>query len=852
MSVGDDEMSPSLDRQVARTYKGGGWGAPRLGLGVTTLEVTGVDKAFVGVYALRNVSFEALAGEVHGIVGENGAGKSTLMAITAGALAADAGSVRICGVAADQARPEAARDLGLAIVYQEPALVPDLSVTENVMLTLPAAKRQAVEDPDAWVDQILAPWRAPEVLRGRQFVRDLPPDARFIVEIVRALAEDPTVLVLDEPTEHLPAKDVEHLFRCCRELCARGGTVVYISHRIAEVKRVCDRITVLCDGSVRATLEADDASEADIVAAVAGRTLTSPFPAKCAERGPVRLEVTDLHGGKLDGVDLTVHAGEIVGLAGIEGQGQSELLRAIVGLEDAAGEVAADGVCLRRRTPSLTRKAAVAYVPRDRRSEGVFPGLTVRENITARVLDRCARAGVVRPAAERRLAEDSRSRLGIKTASLESQVETLSGGNQQKTVLARALVTAPAILLADEPTQGVDVGARAEIYGILRSSAESGTCIVVSSTDVSELVGLCDRVVVVSRGKVIAELGGKALDEQAVRRAILTSNAASRSTTRPRRLQALRALGSDRAPTLMLLGIIAALAAWATSSDHSYLSATNITSVTSLFAILAFVALGQQLVLLTGGMDLSVGPLIGFLVVLASFQLSEERTVLGLVTGAPYLVVAVVAVGALNFVLVRHLQINPMIATLVTYMALQGCSLLLRPQPGGSLSTDLTSAVGTRLGPVSVAALLAVALAIVMDVALRRTRWGWSLRAAGSNPDAARRSGVDLGRTLLSAYIGCAALTSLGALLLMGQVGSGDPNAGTNYTFASIAAVVLGGASIFGGRGSFVSALTGAFLVVQVNTVALFVGLDDSWRLYLLGGLTLAAAACYSRLRSAS
>jgi ribose transport system ATP-binding protein len=815
------------------------------------LRLAGIQKRFPGAWALKGVDLEASRGEVHAIVGENGAGKSTLMAISAGSLAPDAGEVRIRGERLAHADPEHARELGLAIVYQESALVPDLTVAENTMLALPRRLRGTIRDRDAWLGGILAEWRAAGTLTPRSHARDLAPDARFIVEVARAMAEEPNVLVLDEPTEHLLPEDVERLFTKIRAIRDAGGTVIYISHRIREVKQIADRITVLRDGCVRGTFAAAEISEDDVVARIVGRDLTSRFPAKTDGIGRERLVSRGLRGGDVCDVDLVVHAGEIVGFAGIEGQGQREAMRALAGLVPCRGEVTLDGRPLRLSNSAAARGSGIEFVPNDRHHEGVLTPLSVRENLTVSSLASFARGGIINSGRERRLAEKERERFSIKAPDLEGRVDTLSGGNQQKVVLARALSTDPAVVLADEPTQGVDVGARAEIYKMLRNTADAGAGVVVISSDNAELEGLCDRVLVFSRGRVVDELSGGAVSEQAIANSVLTTTTGRRESHRPSRKDLLTALTrSDRAPAAVLLAVVAVLAGWATAVDGSYLSSVNITSVLTLFAALAFIAIGQQLVMLTGGIDLSVGPQVGVLIVVASFALADNRTPFGLFLGALIIVAVALAVGAANWALVSVARIQMMIATFVTYMVLQGVSLLLRPEPGGSISRSVAELAELGIGPIPLAALVVIAVGVLLELALGRAGFGWRLRAVGSNERAARQAGVHVGPMLLAAYVGCALFTLLGAVLVMAQVGLGDASNGLSYTFSSIAAVVLGGGSIFGGRGSFVGALAGALLVVQINSVAVFVHLDDAWNLYLLGGLTLAAAAFYSMARS--
>ncbi|HEY2715058.1 MAG TPA: ATP-binding cassette domain-containing protein [Solirubrobacterales bacterium] len=820
--------------------------------GGEVLRLTDLDKRYPGVHALKGVSFSVRRGEVHAVVGENGAGKSTLVGIAAGAVVADSGTVEIDGATTAQPTPDWSRRQGLAIVHQEPALLPDLTVAENMRLGVGEQHRPHASNQKAWAAEHLRPWREAARIDPGTYVRDLRPDERFVVEIARALAGEPAVLILDEPTEHLLPEGVAVLFAGIKREIERGGAVVYISHRIREVMQVADRISVLRDGACRAELTASGVGEGEIVDLIVGRRLDARFPAKPdpSTFGATVLEVGGLSGIRFADVSLSARAGEVVGLAGIDGHGQRETMRALAGLAPSSGEVRVAGRKARLRSPATASASGFAYLPNDRHVEGILPQLDVRENLSIRSLSRFSRAGIVNRAAERRAAWEAIEEYEIKTPSLETDVEHLSGGNQQKTMLSRIMMSAAPVVLADEPTQGVDVGARADIYHSLRDAAAEGACVLVVSSDASELEGLCDRVLVFSGGRVVDELSGEAVSERNITQAALGAGGKHRREEGGKPAwwnPLLRLAQKDIAPALVLALVIVALGFVATSHSAAYLTTRNFTLVLPLFATLAFFAIGQQVVMFLGGIDLSIGPLAGLILVVASFRLSSDAEI---VSGLVTILAVALAVGAVNWGMIVWLKISPLIATLVTYTGLQGIGLLIREEPGGSFAPGLLEAVTAKIDFIPVSVFVVVAIAVALEVFLYRSLIGIKLRGVGSSPRTAERVGVRSNRVMLLAYLGSACFALLGALLLMPQVGSGNATAGNSYTLLSVAAVVLGGASIFGGRGSFVGALLGAALIVQINTVVQFLGLTAYWQEYLLGGLTILAAAFYSKARA--
>ncbi|SAL29468.1 L-arabinose transporter ATP-binding protein [Caballeronia udeis] len=814
----------------------------------TLLQIDGVTKIFPGVRALDNVTFSVLAGEVHGLVGENGAGKSTLMAVASGALIPEQGRVVINGVEA-RGNTDEARRLGLAIVRQEPALMPDLSVAENLYLGVPADQRPALMRTREWAQQLLGQWSDKVAIDVSERVLSLNPEQRFIVEIVKALAAKPKVLVLDEPTEHLLAEDVDRLFERIRQVTASGCSVVYISHRIREVQEIANRLTVLRDGQGQGTYDAAGLSEQRIVELIVGGALDREFPAKAGDgQTSTVLDVVSLRGAGFTDVSLQVRKGEIVGLAGIDGNGQREFMRGLAGLARSRGGVNVNGKPAKLRSSQAAAASGIRYLPGDRHREGIFGDLSVRENFSIRSLPFDSFKGWVSQRSEATRTKLAVAGFAVKTPSVETPIRSLSGGNQQKLVLASVLASKPEVLLVDEPTQGVDVGARMEIYKVLRQAAATGTAVIVVSSDAMEVAGLCDRVLIFSRGHIVKELRDAAVSESNITSAVLTA-----TTERERGSASISGFwkwaAGDWAPLVMLALAVCTLGIYAAHVNETYLSTRNLSGMLALVATLAIVAYGQQALMLVGGIDLSVGPLMGLMVVIQSFFLNDGSPLGHQLSGWVIVFLVAMAVGLVNWVLVGPFRLHPMVATLATYMALQAVSLLLRPVPGGLIADSVVETISAQAGFIPIIAIVAVILAVALEFALFKTRPGLAFRGVGSRSEAARMAGVRPQLTLLSAYVGCSLLAGVAAVPMMAQVGSGDPSAGINYTLASIAAVVIGGASLFGGRGSFIGSLLGALLIIQVNVVTSFLDIGDSWQSYLLGGMILVSVALYSKSR---
>ncbi|MFY0409347.1 ATP-binding cassette domain-containing protein [Solicola sp. PLA-1-18] len=811
----------------------------------TVMRLSGITKRYGGVTALSQVDLDIRPGEVHAVLGENGAGKSTLMGVATGATQPDEGTIAVDGREVDSLTPRSVTDMGIAIVHQHPAVLPDLTVLENLRVALPSSVLplgRSTEAARAIVDRV----GLDIDLSDR--VDTLTLAEKHLLEVAKAFALDPTLLILDEPTAPLGADAVDRLFELVRSAVRGGTAVVYITHRMAEVRQLAHRVTVLRDGEVRGTSTVDEITDEDLLGLIIGRRLESTFPPKLsspADDATGGLRLTGLSGHGFEGVDAEVRRGEILGVAGVVGNGQTELLRALAGLDRFTGTVEVAGTGL---TPATLRSDA-AYVPADRQSEGLMMKMSVRENASLLALSFFRRSGLMSRRRELDAVHRQMDSLSVKTASAESPVSSLSGGNQQKVVLARALLSEPPLVVADEPTQGVDVGARAEIYTILRETSAAGVPVVIASSDAKELEGLCDRVIVMSRGHVVADLHGEEVTETRIIQAAVTSTTevvADAERNRSSRLG--RWLDSEYTPTLLLVAVMVLLAVLIAPGNDRYLSAFNISNLLLGATAVGFIALGQNFALLTGGIDLSVGPLAGFLVVVASFFVNDGSSPVRVVTGLVLMLLVAVGVGTVNGLLIRFGHFTPIAATLTLYIALGGFAFLLRPTQDGYISISFQTAINSTVGPLPVAFLALVALVVVLELGLRRRRWGLLLRGAGSDEDAARRVGIPVNRTVVLAYVAASTCCLFGALLLMGQYGIGDPSQGSAFTLTSVTAVVLGGTALTGGRGTFVGTLAGALLLQQLLNATTFLGLGSTSQYYFQGLLILVAAVVYTLL----
>jgi ribose transport system ATP-binding protein len=820
---------------------------------VPVLAVTDVEKSFPGVRALVKVSFECLAGEIHGLVGENGAGKSTLMRILAGVLRADSGSIQVNGKGVTLNSPRHAHDLGIAMVYQDTRLVDELDVAQNIWLE---------REPGSvfFVDRGEIERRSAAILKRlgiqidlRRRVGELSVGERQIVEIARALTADPAVLILDEPTSSLDPAESEQLGKILTGLRTAGTGIVFISHRLPEVLELADRITVMKDGEIVSTLQNKEITEDILVSLMVGRVLSLAFPPKTGKRGATRLEVKGFSSpSHFQNVSFSMAAGEIVGLGGIQGNGQREIARALYGLLPTTGQVRLNGSAISLDSPGRAIRAGIVYVPADRRGEGLFVAHSIRENIAVPHLSAWSNFGVMSNRKEAVAVRETIDRLKIRTPSSEQSVGFLSGGNQQKVVFGRWLLAQPTLYIFEEPTAGVDVGTKLELYRVIRRLADEGAAVLVLSSDLIELIGVCDRILVVAHGSIVDSVtAAEATEERIIGSAVgkkrehavaeesFGKDSGQRQVT-VRDVVLRRYTGAGLLSVLILL-----LGAYTTWRSPYFLTERNLGNLVIQIAPLALVAVGQMMVILIGGIDLSVGPSISLTTALASFVVVGQ-TQGNIAAGVALCLVVGVLIGALNAFVILYLRIPDLITTLSTFSVVTGLALIVRPSPGGKVSEVFSDLITMRIGWFPIIGLAVILLALGGEVLQIRGRIGTQLYAIGSNPDAAFVAGIPVRRVRFFAYLFCGLMAALAGMVIAARIGSGDPQAGSQFTLASVTAVVVGGTSIFGGRGTVVGTLLGATLLILMQNSLNQLHVNAYYQYIWTGALMLLAVGAYS------
>lgn len=486
------------------------------------LEASGITKQFPGTRALDNVQLELLRGEIHAIMGENGAGKSTLMKILAGVMPPDAGELQLEGQTVSFLSPHQALDHGIAIVYQELNLVPTLTVAENIYPgRLPTGLFGMVRYGELYRNAEKALHDLSVAIDPRAIVSELSIAQQQLVEIAKALSRQCKVLILDEPTSALTDREADLLLTLLRQLADEGMGILYISHKLKEVFAVADRVTVLRDGKYVGTQLISATSPDALIRMMVGRELGTLYPHKHHKIGRPLFTVRNFRVPGFDAHNsFELYQGEILGFAGLIGSGRTELARAIFGAESKSeGEVLLDGTPIAIRSPKDAIEHGIGYLPEDRKTAGLFLEMSLRLNVAATVLHDVSGGGFILSAKERAIAQRSVERLGISTPNVEQEVRRLSGGNQQKTLVAKWLAIKPKILIVDEPTRGIDVGAKREIHFLLRDLVDAGVGVMVISSELPEVLGLCDRILVMHEGSIVAEFQGDEATEELIMRA---------------------------------------------------------------------------------------------------------------------------------------------------------------------------------------------------------------------------------------------------------------------------------------------------------------------------------------------
>jgi len=828
------------------------------------IELRGIAKHFGPIEVLRNIDLTLDPGRVHALAGENGAGKSTIVKMLGGIHQPDSGEilkggqpVKLLGAAESQAN-------GIAVVHQHPALFPDLSVAENIFINRQPRRHGRID----WAAMTRQARTLMERLRvdldASLPVKALGVAERQAVEIARALSLDAQVLVLDEPTSALSGREVERLFEVVGHLKAQGVAILFITHFIDEILNFSDDVTVLRSGTRVMSAPAAELRPEDIVRAMIGTRLESFYPKQDAQIGAPVLSVEGLSGASLvQDVSFDLRSGEILGFFGLVGAGRSEVASMLFGIESATrGRILLDGRKVAPRSPREAIRLGISLVPEDRHAQGLVLPFPIRANETLPVLGALSGLfGLVRRSKENKIATEFSTRMRVKATGIEQATGALSGGNQQKVLLAKWLIPSPKVLILDEPTRGIDVGAKSEIHRTISGLAVAGMSIILISDDAEELIGMADRILVFRGGRISAQSERSAFSREALLLAAAHATQAmaggmtravsvSLSEDRPRssltRLRQMRELGLVAA----LLLICAAI----TLREPRFLEGANLEQVLLSATLVCIVALGQGLIIIARQIDLSVGAMVATSAFVATDWLS----------GHPDASIATVALigctvggvmGMGNAILVAGLRIPAIVATLGTLAIYRGGVIVYaggRQISATVLPPSYGAIAQTHVFGLSPLVWIALALTVILGLAARYTHTGRNFYALGSNPDGAAFAGISPGRQIAILFVLSGLLCGLVGVLWGARFGTVDAVIAPDLQLQTISAAVIGGVSIFGGSGSVFGAAVGALIFAVLQNGVQLLGLSQFWIQAVVGAAILSTVVFYSRLTGRS
>lgn len=828
--------------------------------GQVVAALSGATKTFGGTVAIANVAIELRAGEVLALLGENGAGKSTCVKLLAGVYRPDAGSLLINGEPVHFASPLEAQRAGIAVMHQHPGLFPDLSIGENLFIGQVGSDAGA----SSWrIDRARIRSEAGRLLKlvGLNADIDAPlsrlrTSEQQLVEIARALSLNARVLIMDEPTAALSQREVERLFAVVDDLRSHGVAMMFVGHRMDEIYRVADRIAVLRDGRLVGTEPAATLTRERAVQLMVGRSLEALYPHNDATPGDVVLRVEGLsREGLFRDVSFDLRAGEILGFGGLVGSGRTEIARVLFGIDSpTSGRILLDGAPVRFGSARDAMDRGIAYVSEDRIGQSLVMDFSILTNASLTVLDKATRGGLVARAKELAFAAPSLDRLRLRFKSYDQPVSTLSGGNQQKVVLAKWLATKPRVLILDEPTQGIDVQAKADVHAMIVDLAKQGLAIIVISSELPELLGMCDRMIVLREGAVTAHFdraeatqekvitaatGADAVERDALRATAGGETAVVPDQTKPawKRLFARREFG--------LVAAIAAVVLPVFVLNPRIASGANLSALAMDAGLLMTVAVGQMLVVITRNIDLSVAAVIGLAAYGAASTLHTHPEI-GVLGGVLLACGIGLLAGLVNGLVITYGRVPAIVVTLGTMTIFRGINSLWAG--GTQISADQVPQSWLDMTSVTLAgipAVLLIAVAVLAAVAwgLRSTVIGRELYAIGSNPGGAQLIGIPARARILLAFAASGLLAGFDGALWASRYATVDARVAYGFELTVIAAVVVGGIAVRGGSGTVLGVALGALTLLIINNGLTLVRIDPLWLQGVYGLVILAAIA---------
>jgi len=820
--------------------------------GEVVASLAGVTKIFGGTVAIADVSIDLRAGEVLALLGENGAGKSTCVKLLAGVHSPDTGSVMIGGAPVHFTSPLQAQRAGIAVMHQHPGLFPDLSIGENLFIGQTGGK-------SSWrVDHAHIRKEATRLLRlvGLHADIDAPlsrlrTSEQQLVEIARALSLNARVLIMDEPTAALSQREVERLFAVVDDLRSHGVAMMFVGHRMDEIYRVADRIAVLRDGRLVGTELASELTRERAVRMMVGRSLDGLYPRHQASAGAVVLSVDGLsRQGAFKDVSFEVRAGEILGFGGLVGSGRTEVARVLFGIDKpTSGTIMLDGAPISFGSAKDAMDHGIAYVSEDRIGQSLVMDFSILNNASLTVLDETTSGGLMSRSKELGLAKPFLDRLRLRFNSYDQPVSSLSGGNQQKVVLSKWLATKPRVLILDEPTQGIDVQTKADVHAMIADLASQGLAIILISSELPELLGMCDRMIVLREGSVTARLDRDDASQEKVISAATDVEAKAEVTGDVQALDAPKQTN----PLLSIFarrefGLVAAIAAVIipiSILNPRMLSGANLSALAMDAGLLMIVAVGQMLVIITRSIDLSVAAIIGLAAYGAASTLHLHPEI-GVAGGLLLACGIGLLAGTANGLVITYGKVPAIVVTLGTMSIFRGINSLWAG--GKQISADQVPQAWldmTSANILGIPAVLIIAVATLLVVAygLRSTTIGRELYAIGSNPEGARLIGIPARARILLAFAIGGLLAGFDGALWASRYATVDARVANGFELTVIAAVVVGGIAVRGGSGTVLGVALGALTLLVINNGLTLVRVDPLWLQGVYGLVILAAIA---------
>lgn len=815
------------------------------------LEMKNICKSFHQVRAVKDVSFALKRGEVHAICGENGAGKSTLMNLIAGVYRYDDGEMLIEGQPYRPKDPAEARKRGVNIVFQELSLFSQQSADKNIFAGKEETKAGLLAH-KKMMEKTMHTLQEMELsIDVEKPVSQLSIGQRQWIEIARALADDAKILILDEPNSALNMYETEILFQLIRDLTTKGITIIYISHRMDEVFDIADRITVMRDGSYIKTLQVEDTSIDEIIALMLGKESKCVFTRSAAQKGQVIAEGKGVSAaGKIEDVSFSVRQGEVLGLCGLAGSGYETLLQVLFGLKKMDdGEIYMEGERIDSRSPLDAMKRHIAMVPSDRRDTGLMTEWSIERNITQSLLRITSRKGLMNQKENRRIAEEYIRQLNVVCKSAEDTMVELSGGNQQKVLLAKWLATEPKLLILDDPTRGIDVGAKQEIYQLIDRLTGQGFAVILTSSEIDELTALSDRIMLFKNGrhietvsmgtskgeilKYIAGDGDAAGKGQEEKKDNLSKERQNKEGKKAASFLRKKEIGVFLAAIAVFIGFSLLV--------PSFFSGQNIAVILKQMSILGLLTYGMTFVFCAGEVDLSVGMVLNASMAFMALLMTKAGV-------NPWLAVAsgillATALGTVNGLLAVAFRLPTIVVTLGTVSIYRGLSLVLNNGKtiSGLPQGSFLLMARVKIFGVSLIAWISIIVFFLLLFAFKNTRFARHLLLFGDHPQAAEKMGIktNLLRVRVMALSGL--LSGLGAALTLSNLTSADTTTGADYAMSAIGAVVIGGTKMGGGCGSMWGSLIGIILVTVIQNGLIFLGMQSGWRSLFIGVTMIAA-----------